>query len=70
MAIHETADFRVPFRLQQDYRRRVEEAGTSHLLVQRAVRQPGQNEALRARGASLSSLLASGPPRQKPKSGP
>ena len=41
MAIHETADFRVPFRLQQDYRRRVEEAGTSHFLVQRAVRQPG-----------------------------
>jgi pimeloyl-ACP methyl ester carboxylesterase len=41
MAIQETADFRVPFRLQQNYRRRVEEAGTSHFLVQRAVRQPG-----------------------------
>jgi hypothetical protein len=41
MAIHETADFRVPFRLQQDYRRRTEKAGTSHLLVQRAVRSPG-----------------------------
>jgi hypothetical protein len=41
MAIHETADFRVPFRLQQNFRRRVEEAGASHLLVQRAVRQPG-----------------------------
>src|SRR6266851_3850523 len=41
MSLHETADFRVPFRLEQDYRRRVEEAGTSHFLVQRAVRQPG-----------------------------
>ena len=41
MAIHETGDFRVPFRLQQDYRRHVEEAGASHLLVQRAVPQPG-----------------------------
>jgi hypothetical protein len=41
MAIHETADFRVPFRLQQDYRRRTESAGTSNLLVQRAVRWPG-----------------------------
>jgi pimeloyl-ACP methyl ester carboxylesterase len=41
MALHETADFRVPFRLQQDYRRRTENAGTSHLLVQRAVRWPG-----------------------------
>jgi hypothetical protein len=41
MSLHETADFRVPFRLEQDYRRRTEEAGTSHLLVQRAVRQPG-----------------------------
>ena len=41
MAIHETADFRVPFRLEQDYRRRAEKAGTSHLLVQRAVRWPG-----------------------------
>jgi pimeloyl-ACP methyl ester carboxylesterase len=41
MAIHETADFRVPFRLEQDYHRRVEKAGTSHFLVQRAVRQPG-----------------------------
>ena len=36
-----TADFRVPFRLEQDYRRRTEKAGTSHLLVQRAVRSPG-----------------------------
>src|SRR5690348_8534479 len=36
MSLHETADFRVPFRLEQDYRRRAEKAGTSHLLVQRA----------------------------------
>lgn len=41
MAIHETADFRVPFRLQQDYRRRAEKAGTSRLLVQRVSRWPG-----------------------------
>ncbi len=41
MTIHETADFRVPFRLQQDYRRRAEPAGAAHLLVQRAVRWPG-----------------------------
>jgi hypothetical protein len=31
----------VPLRLQQNYRRRVEKAGTSHLLVQRTVRWPG-----------------------------
>jgi hypothetical protein len=36
MAIHETGDFHAPFRLQQDYRRRADKAGTSHLLVQRA----------------------------------
>ena len=41
LTIHETGDFRVPFRLQQDYRRRTVAAGTSHLLVQRAVRWAG-----------------------------
>ena len=41
MAVHETADFRVPFRLQQNYRRRVQAAGRGHLLVQRAVRWAG-----------------------------
>ena len=41
MALHETADFRVPFWLQQDYRRKTEKVGTSHLLVQRAVRATG-----------------------------
>ena len=41
LTIHETGDFRVPFRLQQDYRRRTLAAGTSHLLVQRAVRWAG-----------------------------
>ena len=40
MTLHETADFRVPFRLEQDYRRRAESAGAAHLLVQRAVRWP------------------------------
>ena len=39
MTINETGDFRAPFRLEQDYRLRTEAAGTSHLLVQRAVRQ-------------------------------
>ena len=41
MTLHETADFRVPFRLEQDYRKRTETAGTSHLLVQRAARAIG-----------------------------
>ena len=41
MTIHETADFRVPFRLQQNYRRRAVAAGRGHLLVQRASRWPG-----------------------------
>jgi hypothetical protein len=41
LTIHETGDFRVPFRLQRDYRRRTLAAGTSHLLVQRAVRWAG-----------------------------
>src|SRR4029077_15939842 len=41
MTIHETADFRVPFQLEQSYRRRAQAAGTGHLLVQRAVRWAG-----------------------------
>lgn len=41
MTIHETGDLHVPFRLEQEYRRRAVAAGTSHLLVQRAVRSPG-----------------------------
>jgi hypothetical protein len=41
LAIHETGDGRVPFGLQQAYRRRTLTAGTGHLLVQRAVRWPG-----------------------------
>jgi pimeloyl-ACP methyl ester carboxylesterase len=41
LAIHETGDGRVPWSLQQAYRRRTLAAGTSHLLVQRAVRWPG-----------------------------
>jgi len=41
MSLHETADFRVPFRLEHDHRRRADSAGTSHLLVQRAVSWPG-----------------------------
>jgi hypothetical protein len=41
LTIHETGDFRAPFRLEQDYRRRVDAAGRGDLLVQRAVRGPG-----------------------------
>jgi pimeloyl-ACP methyl ester carboxylesterase len=41
LAIHETGDGRVPWSLQQSYRRRTIAAGTAHLLVQRAVRWPG-----------------------------
>lgn len=41
MAIHETGDTWVPFILQQQYRRKTIAAGTSDLLVQRAVRWPG-----------------------------
>ena len=41
LAIHETGDGRVPWSLQQAYRRRTLAAGTGHLLVQRAVRWPG-----------------------------
>jgi hypothetical protein len=41
MTLHATADFRVPFWLEQDYRKRTETAGTSHLLVQRAARAIG-----------------------------
>jgi hypothetical protein len=35
----------VPFRLQQDYRRRVEAAGTGRLLVQRIVAGAGHRSA-------------------------
>jgi hypothetical protein len=41
MTLHETGDFRAPFRLEQDYRRRTQTAGTAHLLVQRAIRWAG-----------------------------
>jgi len=52
MTIHETADLQVPVRLEQEYRRRALAAGTSHLLVQRAVRGSGHcalNVAVRVR---------------------
>jgi pimeloyl-ACP methyl ester carboxylesterase len=41
LALHETGDARVPFSLQQMYRRRTLTAGTAYLLVQWAVRWPG-----------------------------
>ncbi len=41
LALHETGDGRVPWRLQQEYRRRTLAAGTGDLLVQRAIRWPG-----------------------------
>jgi len=44
LTIHETGDFRVPFRQEQDYRRRTIAAGTSKFLVQRAQRKVGHCE--------------------------
>ena len=41
MTLHESADFRVPLRLEQNYRRRTQTAGTDRLLVQRVVAGAG-----------------------------
>ena len=41
LTLHEIGDARAPFSLEQSYRRRTLTAGTSHLLVQRAIRWPG-----------------------------
>ena len=41
MILHETADFLVPFRLEQQYRRRAEIAGSGKLPVQRAIAGAG-----------------------------
>jgi pimeloyl-ACP methyl ester carboxylesterase len=41
LTIHATADFRVPFRQEQEFRRRTIAAGTSRFLVQRAQRKVG-----------------------------
>jgi hypothetical protein len=41
LTLHETGDAEAPFSLEQAYRRRTLAAGTSHLLVQRAIRWPG-----------------------------
>ena len=41
LSIHNTGDAQAPFSLEQSYRRRTLAAGTSHLLVQRAIRWPG-----------------------------
>ena len=41
LTLHETGDARAPFSLEQSYRRRTLTVGTSHLLVQRAIRWPG-----------------------------
>lgn len=41
LTIHATGDAVAPFSLEQAYRRRTLAAGTSHLLVQRAIRWPG-----------------------------
>ena len=40
LTIHATGDAEAPFSLEQAYRRRTLAAGTSHLLVQRAIRWP------------------------------
>ena len=44
LTLHTTGDAWVPFSLEQDYRRKTMEAGTSDLLVQRAIRRPGHCE--------------------------
>jgi hypothetical protein len=41
LTLHETGDAEAPFSLEQAYRRRTLAVGTSHLLVQRAIRWPG-----------------------------
>ncbi len=41
MTLHGTGDAYVPFRFEQEYRRLTAKAGTSGLLVQRAIRRPG-----------------------------
>src|SRR5205823_725217 len=40
MDLHTTGDAFVPFRLEQEYRQKTIAAGTSDLLVQRAIRRP------------------------------
>lgn len=44
LTLHTTGDAWVPFRVEQDYRRKVIAAGTNGLLVQRAIRRPGHCE--------------------------
>jgi hypothetical protein len=41
LTLHETADFRVPLAIEQNYRRRVDAAGSGKRLVQRAVAGAG-----------------------------
>jgi pimeloyl-ACP methyl ester carboxylesterase len=41
LTLHETADFRVPLAIEQNYRRRVDAAGSGRRLVQRAVAGAG-----------------------------
>ena len=41
LSLHDTGDGYVPFALEQDYRRKTIAAGTSDLLVQRAIRRAG-----------------------------
>jgi pimeloyl-ACP methyl ester carboxylesterase len=59
MSVHETGDLRVPLKVEQNYRRRTEKAGTSQLLVQRTVRWPGHcGIDSAAREAALDDLVA------------
>jgi fermentation-respiration switch protein FrsA (DUF1100 family) len=41
LTIHDTGDAFVPFKFEQDYRQKTLDAGTSDLLVQRAIRRAG-----------------------------
>jgi len=69
LTIHETADPRVSFRLEQDYRRRAVAAGTAHLLVQRAVRGAGHCAYDRAVSVRAFDDLAAWLERGKPPHG-
>jgi pimeloyl-ACP methyl ester carboxylesterase len=59
LSIHDTGDGFVPFKLEQDYRRKTLAAGTNDLLVQRAIRRAGHcNFSADERNLALDDLVA------------
>jgi hypothetical protein len=59
LSIHDTGDGFVPFKLEQDYRRKTLVAGTNDLLVQRAIRRAGHcNFTAAERNQALDDLVA------------